>query len=135
MERNIYEKEGYVKTLVKNDVIHVTWEKLFDAQTIYDSCNAQMEEVQKGNLKAVIIDISHAKGTPPQECQQWFGEVLFPGFKKSANFKGLINVLPENAITKMGASNWKRTATADQFGFQVFEAGSVDAAYDIVKDL
>lgn len=94
-----------------------------------------MEAVKSKRLKAVIIDMTNARGTPPQECQKWFGEVLFPGFKSNPSFKGLVNVLPENAITQMGASSWKQTATSDQFGFAVFETNSIEVAKDLVKDM
>lgn len=59
------------------------------------------------------------------EVQQWFGEVLFPGFKSSPAFKGLINILPSSVITKMGANHWKKTAESDQFGFLVYETDSM----------
>lgn len=131
----IYTKEGFVKTYVDGDTIHVIWEKLFNADAIYDSCKAQMAAVKEHQLKAVIIDMTDARGTPPQECQTWFGEVLFPNFKSNPSFKGLVNVLPDNAITKMGANNWKQTATSDQFGFAVFETNSIDTAKTLVEDM
>ena len=135
MEKHIYDKDGFVQTIIKGDAIHVIWEKLFNAQVIYDSCEAQMKAVKEHKLKAVIIDMVDARGTPPQECQKWFGEVLFPSFKSNPSFKGLINVLPENAITKMGANSWKQTATAEEFGFKVFETASSETAFELLKEL
>ncbi len=135
MSRNIYSKDGVVETTIDGSTIHVKWMKLYDAQTIYDSCNAQLELVKKGEANVIIIDLMTADGTPPQECQEWFGTVLFPGYKDSPDFKGLINVLPSNAITKMGANRWKRTAQSDQFGFEVFETDSIESAKELASSL
>lgn len=133
--RELYSKEGFVSTVLANKVITVTWEKLFNAQTIYDSCNAQLEAVQNGDAEAIILDIQHAEGTPPMECQDWFGSTLFPGFAKNPNFKGIVNVMPEGIITKMGANKWKKTAESGMFGFSIFETDSVAAAQELVSNL
>ena len=135
MAKDIYSKEGVVSTTLENKVIHVKWDKLFEAQTIYESCEAQLKAVQNNEAKAVIIDISNAKGTPPMECQEWFGSTLFPGFAKNPQFKGLVNVLPKELFAKMGADRWKKTAQSGSFGFDVYESDSVDAAKQLVATL
>ncbi len=135
MSKDIYNKPGYVQTLQEDGFIHVIWEKLFDAASIYESCKAQLAEVQNGNCKVVIVDVKNAAGTPPQECQEWFVNELFPGFGKSPTFKALINVLPANAITKMGANRWKTAASSGQFGFDTYETDSAEAAKELARKL
>ena len=126
--KDIYTEEGVVKTYIEGKVITVIWDSLSNKNALYNSCKAQLEIVKKGDADVIIIDISNALGTPPMEVQQWFGEVLFPGYKSSPSFRGLINILPNSTITKMGANHWKKTAESDQFGFLVYETESIDAA-------
>ncbi|GAB4230993.1 MAG: hypothetical protein Tsb0034_03110 [Ekhidna sp.] len=133
--KDIYSKEGIVKTFVDGRVIKVIWEQLANKDALYESCNAQLEAVKAGGISAIIIDISNAKGTPPMEVQKWFGEVLFPGFKSSPEFKGLINILPMSAVTKMGAKHWKKTAESDQFGFMVYDTDSMANAEKLANDM
>lgn len=135
MKKEIYFKEGYVSTLLLNETILVKWQNLSNAKVIYDSCLAQLEEVENRKASLIIIDISTATGTPPLECQEWFASVLFPGYAKSDGFIGLINVMPGKAITKMGADRWKKTAMGSQFGFDVFETNTVEAAYELAAEL
>lgn len=123
--KDIYSKEGIVKTFQEGNVIKVIWEVLHNKDALYQSCTAQLEAVRKGDIQVIIIDISNAKGTPPMEVQEWFGSELFPGYKACPEFKGLINILPSSALTKMGANHWKKTAESDQFGFMVYETDSM----------
>ncbi len=132
--KDIYSREGVVTTYVDGKVIKASWDTLANKDALYGSCKQQLAEIEKGEVEFIIVDISHAVGTPPMEVQQWFGEVLFPGYKACAQFKGLINVLSKSAIPKMGAKHWKRTAEAEQFGFMVFEADSMDAAEKLVQE-
>ena len=133
--KEIYSKEGVVQTYLEGNIIKVIWDVLHNKEALYESCNAQLEIVQNQPIAVIIIDISHAKGTPPMEVQKWFGEVLFPGYKKSSHFKGLINILPSSAITKMGANHWKKTAESKQFGFLVFETDSMQNAEKLAKEI
>ncbi len=135
MSQNIYSVDGVVDTIKDGNVIHVKWKVLYNAEAIYESCNAQMKAVQNEGVELIIIDMMDAKGTPPTECQSWFGEVLFPGFNQNPDFKGLVNVLPESAITKMGAKRWKQTATTRQVGIDVYETDSMDGAKKLATEL
>ena len=135
MARELYAKAGFVSTLLEGKVIHVIWEKLFDAQTIYDSCEAQLKAVKAGEAEVVIIDISNAKGTPPQECQDWFGNTLFPAFSENKSFKGLINVLPKEVFAKLGADRWKKTAESGAFGFSIYESDSPESAKNLAATM
>lgn len=134
MEKIIYEKEGYVKAIVKGSIVYVMWEKLFNAQTIYDCIGAQMEVVKQGGIKSVIVDLTKAQGTPPQECQKWFAEEVFTRFEGDSEFKGFINITPQNAITKMGAKSWKEKANSDQVQ-KAYEVSSLDEALKLVDEL
>ena len=135
MKKNIYSEAGIVETYQDGDTIHVIWSKLHNANSIYKSCEAQMKAVQQEGVNVVIIDMVNASGTPPMEFQKWFGAVLFPGFTANPNFKGLINVLPASAITKMGANHWKKTASKSEIGFEVYETDSPDTALKLAKEL
>ena len=132
--KDIYSKDGVVQTLVEENIIHVTWQELIDADVLYASCNAQLEEVKKG-AKVVIIDVSQAKGLPPQEVQDWFGNTLFPGFSANEHFKGIINILPSSAIAKLGANRWNKTAEQGPFNFTTYETDSVEAAKKLAQEL
>lgn len=136
MIRDIYNKENYVKTLVEGNIIHVIWENLSKAEVIYASCKEQIKVVQNEGCNVVIIDLLNSRTTPPMECQKWFGEVLFPAFVKNPDFKALINIIPSTSvITKMGANHWKKTAEKAQFGFDVYETNSVEAAKKLAAGL
>ncbi len=132
---DIYTKKGLVKTYSEGKTIKVIWESLSNKDALYGSCEAQLEVVKKGEIEVIIIDISNATGTPPMEVQKWFGEVLFPGYKACSQFKGLINILPSSAITKMGAKHWKKTAESDQFGFLVYETDSMESADKLASEI
>jgi len=133
--QDIYTKEGIVKTYAEGKVITVIWDVLSNKEALYASCKAQLKIVKQGEIGVIIIDISNATGTPPMEVQEWFGEVLFPGYKESPNFKGLVNILPTSAITKMGAKHWKKTAESDQFGFLVYETDSMESATKLAEEI
>jgi hypothetical protein len=109
----------------------VKWKALNDKDAVYGSCERQLEEVQKGQVQYIIIDVSEAKGTPPQECQDWFVSHLFPGYGKVSSFKGIINVLPQNTIAKLGSKRWKKSAESGSFGFETYETESLQDAYEI----
>ncbi len=132
---DIYSKEGIVKTFVDGNTIKAVWEVLSNKEALYESCKAQLKLVQEGQVQVIIVDVSNASGTPPMEVQQWFGEELFPGYKQSPSFKGLINILPKKAITKMGAKHWKKTAESEQFGFTVYETDSMEAAEKLAGEM
>ncbi len=132
---NLFSKEGFVSTILEKRTVLVRWELLFNAQAIYDSCQAQLKAVQEGKADSIILDISHAEGTPPMECQEWFGTTLFPAFSAVKGFKAIVNVLPEGAITKMGAKKWKKTAESGTFDFEFFETESVEIAKELLNSL
>ena len=133
--KDIYTKEGVVKTYSEGKVIKVIWDVLHNKEALYGSCEAQLEVVKKEQIAVIIVDVSNAKGTPPMEVQKWFGEVLFPGYKACPSFKGLINIIPKSAITKMGASHWKKTAESDQFGFMVYETDTMESAEKLAEEM
>lgn len=132
---NIYSKEGIVETYVDGEVIKVIWDVLSNKDALYESCNAQLELVRREKIQVIVVDVSRATGTPPMEVQQWFGAELFPGYQESTKFKGLINVLPSRAITKMGAKHWKKTAEFGQFGFTVYETDSMESAEKLASEI
>ena len=132
---DIYTRDGIVKTYYEGKVIKVIWDVLSNKNALYESCKAQLEVVKTRQIEVIIIDVSQAKGTPPMEVQQWFAEVLFPGYKACPSFKGLINILPKSVITKMGANHWKKTAESDAFGFLVLETDSMKNAENIASDI
>ncbi|NQZ78554.1 MAG: hypothetical protein HRT61_20940 [Ekhidna sp.] len=133
--KDIYTKEGIVKTYSEGKVIKVIWDVLSNKDALYESCKAQLDVVKEDEIEVIIIDVSNATGTPPMEVQQWFGEVLFPGYKACPSFKGLINILPKSAITKMGANHWKKTAESETFGFTVYESDSMENAEALAKEM
>ena len=133
--RDIYSKEGIVSTYVDGKIIKVIWDVLSNKKALYESCEEQLKVVKEGDIEVIIVDVSHATGTPPMEVQEWFGEVLFPGYKTCPQFKGLVNILPASAITKMGAKRWKEQAESAQFGFKVYETDSMESAEKAAEDM
>ncbi|MEM6644191.1 MAG: hypothetical protein AAF616_14515 [Bacteroidota bacterium] len=133
--KNIYSKTGIVKTFEDGAVIKVLWSLLSNKTVLYESCKAQLEAVERGQVEVIIVDVSNAQGTPPLEIQEWFGDILFPSLKACKQFKGLVNVLPYNAITRMGAKHWKKTAESDRFGFLVYETDTMESAEKLAKEM
>ncbi|MEO1255917.1 MAG: hypothetical protein AAFY41_13695, partial [Bacteroidota bacterium] len=49
--------------------------------------------------------------------------------------EGLINILPQSTITKMGANHWKKTAMSTEFGFLVLETDSMENAEKLASEV
>ena len=133
--QTIYQKEDVVHTFVDHKIIKVIWHKLSVKQAVYDSCLAQLQEVRKGKVEVIIIDISHAKGTHPMEVHEWLREVLFPGYSGCPQFKGMVIIPSTSTITQMGTKRWKEVAESDQFGFKVYETDSLFSAENLAWEM
>ena len=90
-----------------------------------------MKAVKEG-AEYIIVDVSETTGTPSQEDQNYFAESVFPFFEKTG-LKALITVLPQGAISKMGAKRWQRTASS--FAFSTYDVESTGDAEGLINDL
>lgn len=126
-----YEKEGFVEASVRDKIITVRWQKLFNSTVIKDCCLAQLEEIKKG-ANVIVVDSANATGKPLQEVQDWFGEELFPAMQENG-LKAIITVLPRSSLAKSGAQQWKNTGTP--FGFDMFETSSLIMARKKAREL
>ena len=131
----IYKKEGFVDTLYDDTtkIIEVFWDHLYDGEVVKASCQAQLDEVRKG-AKVIIVDTSKTDDVPPQDCQQWFASYLFPEYKREG-FKALITVLSPSALTRLASKQWSKTGEIGDFGFEVYEADSLESARQLAQKL
>lgn len=134
MKEQLY-KEPDITTCIydteKNSVV-VKWHKLSGHDHLRPCLEAQMKCVKEKGAKFVVVDVSSAQGTPTQEDQDWFGTKVFPFFDKQG-LKALITILPQSALTKLGAKTWQKTSIG--FSFSNYEVGSLKAAGELVQSI
>lgn len=133
--KEIYNKPGIGSLSHEGDKLIATWQVLHNKEALYESCKLQLELVVKDEARIIVLDMQHATGTPPQEVQSWFQNELFPNYKKNANFLGIINILPNSIIGKMGIKSWKQAAESDTFGFKIFDTDSIENARKLAQEL
>lgn len=110
--------------------VYVKWWKLGGHDHLRPAIEPQVAKVKAGAAKWVIVDVSEATGTPSPDDQAWFGEVVFPAYREGG-IAGLVNVLPQSAITQLGARKWSKTAS--DAGFPTYDTGSADDAWALVR--
>lgn len=103
-------------------VIHAVWHKFPGNGHFRPSLDAQSHAVAAGKARYVIVDVSKASGVPTQEDQEYLVKQTFPAYKRGG-LKAIVTIVPASALTKMGAQRWQDSGA--QFGFRMFEAGSV----------
>lgn len=105
--------------------VGVTWHK-FPGDGHFRPClDAQVRAVEAERAKFVIVDVRKTTGVPTQDDQNYLVQTVFPAYKK-ANLLAIVTLVPESAVAKMGAKRWQ--SSGSQFGFKMFEAGSLDDA-------
>ena len=92
---DIYTVEGVCETRFNStrETIYVKWHKLSECHHVRASVERQMGLVKSKRVKAIIVDVSTARGVPDQATQEWFGEVVFPAYEDHG-LKALINIVP-----------------------------------------
>ena len=110
-------------------IMVATW-WIMDHAQIRPNLLAQMAQVKAG-ARYLIIDVGDCRGVPSAADQAWFGEVVFPAYRRDG-LKALINVVPKSGVARLGASRWQRTAS--RFGFDTFDTSDVAAALDLIAE-
>ncbi len=128
--RTFFEEAGIVRAEIDRATrtMIVTWQNLGPHDHIRPACEAQLREV-KGGARYLILDTSETGGVVSQDDQAWFGEVLFPAFA-DAGLEAIVTVVPESAIAQLSSKGWMRTASP--FGFEMYEAASVEDAARVI---
>ncbi len=80
--------------------------------------------------QAWIVDSSTARGSFPQDIQNFIGSDLFPAFAE-AGIKWFITISSASAITKMTISSY--TSKLGPSGIQLVEAASAEGAIEWLK--
>ncbi len=127
----VYQKENIVKTEYddKEKIILVTWWSL-SGHPYLKECVSMHVDLVKSGAKALIIDVSNAKGVVSQEEQAWFADWVFPEYDKNG-LELIITILPQSALTEMAAKKWNQTASS--FSFQSFETQSIQNALELAR--
>jgi len=110
-------------------IMVATW-WVMDHQHIRPNLERQMAQVAAG-ARFLVIDVGECHGVPTAEDQAWFGEVVFPAYRRDG-LRALINVVPKSGVTRLGANRWQRTAS--QSGVDTFDTSDVAAALDLLAD-
>ncbi|MEM9325001.1 MAG: hypothetical protein AAGA85_05075 [Bacteroidota bacterium] len=133
METVFFEEPSIVKAYLDSEMnaVVVVWDNLYDGDIVKECCLAQLDQVKQG-AKYVIVETSKAQGVPPQDTQDFFTNTLFPNFQ-AEGLKAVITVVPTSALTKLAAKKW--TNRGKPFGFEMFEAASLEDAKRLTKDL
>ncbi len=130
--KDLYSIDGIVETKLNTDINAVVcrWETFSGHGHLRPCIETQIQAVRSG-ARFVVVDVSAAKGLPNNDDQEWFGTHVFPAYEK-AKLRALITIVPQSAVTKLGARRWQ--STGNRFGFETFEAASLDEAFSICRE-
>lgn len=131
--RIIYQKVNVAEVYVENDYIVANWKNMSDKKAFYEGVEKELEEVKKGNIKAIIVNLEDARSTPPKEINEWLVRDVFPVMAAVPQFKAMINTVPSSAITRMGLKSWYKKEGS--LGFDLYEAKDLDSSKALVKTL
>ncbi|MDX2011644.1 MAG: hypothetical protein SFW67_15695 [Myxococcaceae bacterium] len=109
MKTMVYEEQDTVKVEydASKKLILATWKSLLGPQ-FRKAIDAAANHIAKHGIKTWIADVSQARDVPSQDDQVWLSQT-FEARIKPHGFERLINVLPQSAIVKLGASQWSKT--------------------------
>lgn len=126
----LYESKGAVRAVLHPELkqVFVVWES-FSGGHFKPCLEAQMKAVDSGQAKFVLVDVRKTKGVPTQDDQDFLVQKTFPLFK-AAGLHAIVTLVPESAVTKMGAKRWQ--SAGSQFGFKMYEAGSPEDASSLL---
>ncbi|MCU0695364.1 MAG: hypothetical protein MUC96_02415 [Myxococcaceae bacterium] len=127
MKTTIYEEQDKVKVEydASKKLIIATWKSLLGPQ-FRKAIDAAANHVSKHGIKTWIADVSQARDVPSQDDHAWLSQT-FDARIKPHGFERLINVLPQSAIVKLGASQWSKTVEK-QGASGTIDVGSVAEA-------
>lgn len=94
--------------------------------------DAQVVEVKRRAVDFIIVDVTKAAGLPTAEDQDYLVQQVFPIYR-DFGVQGVISIVPAAGLTKLGAARWQKSGA--QFGFGMYETGSIDDARNLVKSL
>lgn len=109
--------------------IVVVWTQFAPGPTFKESLDVQADIVERGEARFIVVDTSTTRGTPSREDQEYLITSVFPRYK-AVGLKAIVTVVPNNALTRMGANRWK--ASGSDFGFAMYDAASVEDAHSLL---
>jgi len=132
--QTLYNEPGVVQASFDdaNKTVIARWDVFPATGHFRPALEAQLDCVEKQGCQFIIVDVSKTQGVPTQEDQKWLGEVVFPGYEK-AGLRAVVTIVPEDALTKLGASRWKKTGS--DFNFAMFEVSSMADAEACIRDM
>jgi hypothetical protein len=127
----VYEAQGICRTTYDpaSRIMVATWWDM-RPEHIRPNLERQMAQVEAG-ARFLVIDVSETRGVPSPEHQAWFGDTVFPSYRRHG-LKAMINLVPKSGMARLGANRWQRTAS--RFGFDTFDASDLAAALDVIRD-
>jgi len=127
----VYQASGICRTTYdpESRIMVATWWTMVHDQ-IRPNLERQMAQVRAG-ARYLVIDVGECHGVPEAEDQTWFGEVVFPAYRRDG-LRAVINVVPKSGVARLGANRWQRTAV--QAGFDTFDTSDVAAALDLIAE-
>lgn len=129
----VYDAPGEVIVWFDEDAqeILVTWVRFGDQHVFKESLDVQAELVEAGRAKYVIVDVATTTGTPSARDQDYVNRFVFPRYREGG-LEAIITVVPQSAVTKMGAKRWIHNGNAWRFG--MYETASVEDARRLVDE-
>jgi hypothetical protein len=127
----VYQAHDVCRTTYDSEsrIMVATWWNMVH-EHIRPNLERQMAQVKAG-ARYLVIDVGESHGVPTPEDQTWFGEVVFPAYRRDG-LKAMVNVVPKSGVARLGANRWQRTAS--QFGFDTFDTSDVAAALDLIAE-
>jgi hypothetical protein len=127
----IYEAKEICRTTYDpaSRIIVATWWNMVH-EHIRPNLERQMAQVKAG-ARYLVIDVGDCRGVPAPDDQAWFGDEVFPAYRRDG-LRAMINVVPRSGVARLGANRWQRTASLA--GFQTFDTSDVSAALDLIAE-
>jgi len=127
----VHDLEGVARIFYEpvSRVMLTTWVNLMHAH-IKPLIERQMEQVARG-ARFLVVDVRLTRSVPSPEDQAWYASTAVP-FYKANGLRALVNLVPQSAVAKLGASRWR--ATAAQGGIDTWEAGDLESALRLLHE-
>lgn len=113
-------------------LIFVKWHSFAAAGHFRPCLDAQVEVVRQRAVDFIIVDVTTATGLPTAEDQDYLVQQVFPVYR-DFGVAGVISIVPAAGLTRLGANRWQKSGA--QFGFGMYETGSIDDARSLVRSL
>ena len=109
----------------------VTWRNMSNDEIVMECLQAQLEQVKAGGT-IVIVDVSRSRGMMSAKVQRYFEQEFFAA-AAAAGGRVVVTVTPKRELALSSTEKW--TKTGEALSFTMYEAQTVEAARELVKQL